>query len=215
MQAIRGTRRCNFFKVLLYVIKMIEAFKEYIQRTINLKEGEWELIRSKVRPDVIPKRRYLLQEGQCWESYAFIVKGCVKTSKYINADTETIISFNCENSWVGDRESLITGNPSRFNIECLEETHVIIFDGEDFDFLANEIRAFSDFQKTISYATFINSNQKINAMFYYSADERYRNFILQYPQLSLRIPQNLIANFLGIKAETLSRLRKKNYKNQK
>lgn len=194
---------------------MIEVFKEYVQRTISLTEDEWELIRSKIRLDVIAKRQCLLRQGQHWESYAFIVKGCVKTFKYTSTDIETIISFNCENSWVGDRESLITGNPSRFNIESLEETHFVIFNSNDFDFIAHEIRSFSDFQKTISYETFINSNQKINAMFNYSADERYRNFILQYPNLSFRIPQNLIANFLGIKAETLSRLRKKTCKNQK
>lgn len=123
---------------------------------------------------------------------------------------EHILTFAIENWWAGDRESLLTGSPSKLNIDAIEDTDVLLMKKDDFDHLHKTIPALHEMVMDIREKNSIASQHRINAAISYSAQEKYLNFIDQYPEIVSRVPQHMIASYLGISAETLSRVRKQN-----
>jgi len=158
------------------------------------------------------KRQYLLQEGDVWKYNAFVAKGCLRTYTVDDKGNEHILNFAIENWWIGDRESLQTGNPSAYNIDALEDSAVILISKDNFDQLCSDIPAFNDMVNAILQRSFIASQSRIHTFLSLSAEEKYLSFLEKYPQLAIRVPQGMIASYLGITAETLSRVRKQSAK---
>lgn len=187
---------------------MFEAFKNYIQERTNLTEAEFQKIESVCQFKKLRKRQYLLQEGDVWKYNAFIVKGCLRTYTVDDKGNEHILNFAIENWWTGDRESLQSGQPSIYNIEALEDAEVILITKSHFDQLCNDIPALNDMVNAILQKSFIASQSRIQTFLSLGAEEKYQRFMEKYPQLAGRVPQGMIASYLGITPETLSRVRK-------
>jgi signal-transduction protein with cAMP-binding, CBS, and nucleotidyltransferase domain len=187
---------------------MISIFKKYIQDSLSVADDAWEFIAPLLRTQSFNKGDQILTAGQYWQSHAFILKGCVSTFKMNETDHKEIISFDCETAWIGDGEALASGLPSRFNIEAIEDTHLLLIKNTDFDLIRNNLKAFHNYVESVRYGKFINSNKKIHAAFARTAIGRYRNFLNQYPKLVLRLPENLIASYLSINTETLNSVRR-------
>lgn len=186
---------------------MYDIFKQYLDSKIALTTEESAYIRSFCILKRLRKKQYLLQEGDVWKYNAFITKGCLRTYAVDERGNEHIIAFAVENWWTGDRESLLLGEPSKFNIDAIEESEVILITKSNFAILCKAIPAFNDMVNAILQRSFIASQNRIHASISYSAEEKYLNFLNIYPGLALRIPQNMIASYLGITPETLSRVR--------
>jgi len=187
---------------------MFESFKKYILERSALSESDLLKIEAVCQYKKLRKRQYLLQEGDVWKYNAFIVKGCLRTFSVDDKGNEHILNFAIENWWTGDRQSLQTGAPSIYNIEALEDAAVILITKPDFDQLCSEIPAFNDMINGILQKSFIASQGRIQTFLSAGAEEKYLQFIEKYPQLALRVPQGMIASYLGITPETLSRVRK-------
>lgn len=186
---------------------MFDNFKDYLEDKITLSEHEIELIRNVSILKKLRKRQYLLQEGDVWKYNAFICSGLVKTFSIDQKGQEHIMNFSPENYWTGDRESLTTGNPSDFNIVALEDSEIILIEKENFDAICKQIPQFYNMANEILHRSFLASQKRIHDNISLSIEEKYRNFIHKYPSVSNRIPQHMIASYLGISAETLSRIR--------
>jgi CRP-like cAMP-binding protein len=119
-----------------------------------------------------------------------------------------VLSFAVENWWTGDRESLLSGNPSRFNIDAIEDAEIVLINKVNFDQICKEIPVINEMVNAILQKSFVASQNRIHAAISLSAEAKYLNFIEKYPDFVLRIPQHMIASYLGITAETLSRVRK-------
>ncbi|BAV06915.1 cAMP-binding domain of CRP or a regulatory subunit of cAMP-dependent protein kinases [Filimonas lacunae] len=194
---------------------MFEAFKKYILEKANVTEADLEKIEAVCQYKKLRKRQFLLQEGDVWKYNAFIVKGCLRTYTIDDKGTEHILNFAIENWWTGDRESLQTGNPSMYNIDTLEDAEVILITKANFDQLCSTIPAFNDMVNAILQRSFVASQSRIHTFLSLGAEEKYLKFLEKYPQLATRVPQGMIASYLGITAETLSRVRKQTAKNQR
>jgi len=188
---------------------MTNEFKNYLTNNITITDDQLELTMSLCTFKTLRKNQYLLQEGDVWKHYAFISKGCIRSYSIGLKGTEHIIGLCIENWWVGDLESLITGDPSRFNIDCLEISEVVLFTKQNFERICKEIPAFYDLAKSNLNRSLIASENRIIASLSFSAEQQYAYFAACYPQLIERIPQNMIASYLGIAKETLSRMRNK------
>jgi len=186
---------------------MFDNFKDYLEDKITLSEHEIELIRNVSILKKLRKRQYLLQEGNVWKYNAFICNGLVKTFSIDQKGQEHIMNFSPENYWTGDRESLTTGNPSDFNIVALEDSEIILIEKENFDAICKQIPQFYNMANEILHRSFLASQKRIHDNISLSIEEKYQNFIHKYPSVSNRIPQHMIASYLGISAETLSRIR--------
>lgn len=102
--------------------------------------------------------------------------------------------------------------PSRFNIDAIEDTELVLFTHENFELLCKEIPAFNTMVNTILQRSFIAAQNRIQASLTLTAEEKYLNFINKYPGFASRIPQTMIASYLGMTPETLSRIRKQTAK---
>ena len=186
---------------------MYDTFQEYLDRKILLTNDEKELIRSVSILKKLRKKQYLLQEGDVWKYHAFISRGCMRTYAVDAKGIEHIIYFGIENWWIGDRESLLSQTPSRLNIDAIEDSEVILFTDPNFEIICSKIPAFRDMvHAIISRSLNVNQNRILSTISK-TAEEKYMEFIQKYADFAMRIPQSMIASYLGIKPETLSRIR--------
>jgi CRP-like cAMP-binding protein len=183
-----------------------------VDSKISLTEEQHEWIYSKSVVKKLRKRQYLLQEGDTWKNHAFVSKGLVRTYFVDEKGLEHVIAFAKENWWTGDRESLLSGQPSRFNIDAIEDSEIILIEKQKFETICKEIPAFNDMVNAIIDLSFVASQKRILDAISVSVEEKYANFVQRYPFFSARVPQNMIAAYLGITRETLSRIRHKTAK---
>ena len=186
---------------------MSEIFAKYLKSQIQINDSQLEMIQKVCVVRRLRKHQYLLQEGQVWGFNAFVTKGCLRTYSINDRLTETIINFAVENYWTGDRESLFNGLPSRFNIDAVEESEVLLISKENFAMLMKAIPQFQDLFNLIMEYSLLESQNRINSTISYSAEEKYTIFIDKYFSISLRVPQHMVASYLGITPQTLSRIR--------
>ncbi|UPZ15160.1 Crp/Fnr family transcriptional regulator [Flavobacterium humidisoli] len=191
---------------------MYEIFQKYLEEKTELTQAESERIQSFAIIKKLRKKQYLLQEGDVWKYDAFITKGCVRTYTVDEKGSEHVNNFSIENWWTGDRESLMMQQPSRFNIDAIEDTELVLFTHENFELLCREIPAFNNMVNAILQRSFIAAQNRIQASLTLTAEEKYLNFISKYPGFASRIPQTMIASYLGMTPETLSRIRKQTAK---
>ena len=187
---------------------MFQVFRKYVAGKIALTEQQFDRIQSLCIIKKLRKKQYLLQEGDTWKYHAFIASGCLRTYSVDEKGLEHIISFAIENWWTGDKESLMLNQPSKYNIDAVEDSEVILFTDSNFQLICSEMPQFNDMVNMILQRSFVASQSRIHAAISYTADEKYLNFIDKYPGFTTRIPQSMIASYLGITPETLSRVRK-------
>lgn len=187
---------------------MFDVFKEYIASRGSLSDEQWKYIESVTIVKKLRKHQLLLKEGDIWNSHAFICNGCVRRY-YIDADNvEHTLQFSIENWWTGDRESLLTGTPSKYNIEAIENTSVLLIGKEDFDKICIEIPSFSSIINSILQKSLNTTHKRIQADISLTAEDKYLHFIESFPKIANRVPRHMLASYLGVSPETLSRIRK-------
>ena len=186
---------------------MYEVFQKYLDSRIVLTAEQSTWIQSLSVVKKIRKHQYLLQEGEVSRQNIFISKGCLRGYTIDEKGVEHILMFGIENWWIGDRQSLLSGEPAKFNIDAVEDSEVVLFSKQDFDMICRQLPIFNDMVNTILQKAFISMQNRINATISLTAVEKYEYFIQRYPEFARRIPQGMIASYLGISPETLSRAR--------
>lgn len=187
---------------------MFAVFEQYLTSKASFTAAEIQQINSAGLVKNLRKKQYLLQADDVWTYHAFVTKGCLRTYSVDAKGTEHVINFAAENWWTGNQESLATGLPSRYNIDAIEDSTVILFRKEDFEQLRRNIPALDELVNAVLHRSFIAAQNRIHSAISYSAEEKYREFLKKYPDFALRIPQHMVASYLGMTTETLSRIRR-------
>lgn len=187
-----------------------EALFGYIQEISGklLSEDDKHLLMAHFKPKKLRKRQYFLQEGDVCKYIGFIVKGSARTFTVDEKGHEHILKLSLENWWLADFESFYLLTPSRFNIEALEDIEVLQTTNAQIEEYLKQIPAFLAMSNVISQNYTIANQKRMQAAMSYTAEERYEDLISNYPQFLQRFPQNMIASYLGLSPETLSRIRK-------
>lgn len=188
---------------------MFEIFKAYVLRHAEVSEEDFAAIEKVARIKKLRKKQYLLQEGDVCHDHCFITSGLLRTYSVDDKGNEHIIRFAMKDWWISDRESLLTGQPSRFNIDAIEDSSVLLFEKVQMDELTERFPGFNRVINGILNKSFITAQNRIHEAISSTAEEKYHNFVSRYPDFALRVPQSMIASYLGIAPETLSRLRGK------
>jgi CRP-like cAMP-binding protein len=187
---------------------MIHVFKKYLADKIIITDEEWAMFEQYGVIKKLRKYQYLLQEGDVWKLNAFVCKGCLRKYHVDDKGIEHIVYFSIENYWAGDRESLLSGMPAKSNIDAIEDSVVLLYSIEHFELLKSKIPAFKDFTISLLDRSFVASQNRVHSFISQTAEEKYLDFIKTSPQIANRVPQHMIASYLGISPETLSRVRK-------
>ena len=187
---------------------MFDVFEKYLLSKADFTAAELQQIQAVSAFKNLRKRQYLLHAGDVWAIHAFVTAGCLRTYSIDNKGAEHIIGFSVENWWAGDKQSLASGQPSGYSIEAIEDSTVLVIKKEDFAQLRRELPSFDKVINDIVYRSFMASQSRIHSAISYSAEEKYREFLQKYPGFALRIPQHMVASYLGMTTETLSRIRR-------
>ncbi|SEW17481.1 cAMP-binding domain of CRP or a regulatory subunit of cAMP-dependent protein kinases [Chitinophaga sp. YR573] len=186
---------------------MFKTFETYLKEKADLTVDEMVAVRAVSIEKKIRKRQYLLQEGDVCHYNCFIVKGCLRLYRVGEDGTEHILRFGVENWWMSDRESYNTGDPSKGNIDALENSEVILIDKPDFNNLTTTIPRLNNFIEKLKARSFDASQNRIMSNISRTAEERYQEFMTFFPDIFYRVPLHMIASYLGVSRETLSRIR--------
>ena len=174
----------------------------------KLPDNERDVIMSAFERKRLRKRQYLLREGDVCKYIAFIAKGSARMFTVDEKGHEHIIRFGLESWWISDHESIVNLTPSPYFIEMLEDSEVLVTSFPTAIELRNKSRCFDLTVKTLDKFQAIAMQKRIHAAIGMTAEERYCDLLRTYPQFLERFPMNMIASYLGLSPETLSRIRK-------
>lgn len=187
---------------------MMETFKDYLAGRASLTEKEFEGLKPLVRFRHFKPGDFVLVEGDVCTYHLFVEKGLLRSYTVDEAGKEHIIQFAPENWFIGDRGSYYFNQPSEINIQAIEPTDVAMFDQSFLEKAMCTRPEFSVFNERLLQNHVRQLQKRINLLLSASAEKRYLDFIDTYFDLTRRIPQWMIASYLGITPESLSRVRK-------
>jgi CRP-like cAMP-binding protein len=169
-------------------------------------EEETDLL-SKIRIKKYAKGQFVVRSGDVCKYENFVLSGCLKTFYTDNEGQEHMIMFAIENWWTADLGSFITQTPADLNVQCLEDSELAQLYYNDLQQLYARIPGLERFFRVIIQTAFVAAQKRIINNFTLPAAERYLQFRRQYPEIEQRVPQYLIASYLGITKEFLSNIR--------
>jgi CRP-like cAMP-binding protein len=188
-------------------MKELKSLLEYLGRYVDLNPEEEALVAAKVKVRKYLKGQYVVQQGDVcrWES--FVLSGCLKTFYVDSEGQEHVVMFAIENWWTADLGSFISQSPADYNVQCLEDSLLAQIAYPDLEQLYLDVPRLERFFRIIIQKAFVASQRRVVGNFSLSAKDRYLKFKEQYPRIEQRVPQYLIASYLGITREFLSKIR--------
>ena len=187
---------------------MINSLLDSIQNLITLSPAEREIVTSLFKQKAYKKGDFFLSGGQVCKQVGFITKGLMRY--YINHDgEEKTYAFSQENNYVCNYESFLPQKPSSKIIQALEDSDVLVISHHDLQLLYANVREGERFGRIAIEAVFIQSLQAVSSFYTETPELRYEMFLKNHADLQERISQYHIASFVGVKPQSLSRIRKR------
>lgn len=187
---------------------MFEILFQKFDEKVPLTNDEKELAKSFFLPKKLRKRQYLLQEGDISKYVAFVEKGILRSYSVDEKGSEHIIQFAFEGWWISDLYSFLTSEPSPFNIDALEDCELLLLSRTAEEQLLEKVPKMERYFRILLQGSLIANQRRLVSSLSHSAEEKYNQLIQSCPTIPQRIPQHMMASFLGITPETLSRIRR-------
>jgi len=189
----------------------MQALYNYLTTYVSgvISDEDFDNIKSHFTYKQLRKKQFLLEEGEICRSFAFIVKGAIRQYCVDERGIEHTINLFVENWWAGDRESFVTQKPSAYYVDAWESCEVLLITREDTLKLCSQCPAFNELLLKLDERSNIAAQKRITSTISYNAEMRYQEFVENYPFFVNRFPQHIIASYLGITKDTLSRIRRK------
>jgi CRP-like cAMP-binding protein len=187
---------------------MFDAIHKNISKYIQLEDDEFNYFTSLLKTKRLRKKQFLLEEGEVCRFECFVNSGCLRQYHLDGNGQEHIIQFAITDWWVADQYSFLTGLPSKYFIDALVDSQVLLIEKSSLEKLYIEVPKFERFFRIAFQNSYVALQRRILANISQTAEERYLHFSKNYPEIEQKVPQHQIASYLGIKPESLSRLRK-------
>lgn len=183
-----------------------EIFKQYIYKTISLTDEEFDYFFSHFKPISFKKGQAIVTAGEHIDCEYFVVDGFLK-SFYINDNLKMyILQFAMPTWWASDYDSLYNGTEATINIDCITDAEVLCLSNKDREKLCDEIHQIEYFFRWRTNKGYVAAQKRLLSFMNSDAKHRYEDLMKQYPALYNNVPKHLIAAYLGVSRETLSRL---------
>lgn len=180
--------------------------RNHIEEIAPLTDNEWKTVSSKFHLRHLKKHHFLIQEGQLVHHEFWIIDGLVKSYAIDNKGKEHILRFGMENYWISDYQAYQFQTPSNITVDCIEDSTFFALSFTDRENLAVEVPSMANFWRIKSNIGYIHLQQRVLSLLTQTAEERYEEIIQKMPHLIQRVPKKLLASYLGVSRETLSRL---------
>ena len=188
---------------------MYEIFFESLKSKAGFHDEDLALVRIHLTPKKLRRKQYLLQEGDVCKNIAFVEKGALRTYTVDDLGTEHILQFALEGWTISDLYSFLTGEASTYNIDALEAAELVLVSKAAHEEMLQTIPKYETYVRLQVTGAYIALQRRITSVLSLTTEERYKNFTATYPNIVQRVPQHMIASFMGLTPETLSRVRKR------
>lgn len=186
----------------------LSLFKLYLNSVVSMDDRSFDLCKDFIEVREAGKNQFLIQEGDKSDQIYFVISGLLRTFHLKNG-IEVNSCFCAENSIACSFESFIHGTTSKEYIQTIEATKILRLSKSTLENLTESSRAWSDLQRQLTQLECLRLNERISAMNFATASEKYEALMLNQPELVRRVPVQYLASYLGISRETMSRVRAK------
>lgn len=185
-----------------------EAFLDYIGEAVDLIGDERDRLRRHLRLRTLAKGETLVREGERCHEVAFVGHGVLRVYFLSDGDDRTAY-FVTEGHTVSDYESFLAGEPSKMNIEAIEDAVLVVLNREGMRWAYEELRHGERLGRLIAERLFVATHRRLASFYLDTAEARYRRLVDEHPGLVQRVPQHLIASYVGVRPQSLSRIRRR------
>lgn len=188
---------------------MLNNLTNHIKKFVELHGIDVELINSVVTVKQVKKKTFLLEPDHICRDLYFVSKGCLRLYFINKKLNEQITQFAIENWWMSDHGSLESGKPSSYFIQAVENSEVISISKPKLEELFEKVPSLERYFRIVQQRAFIASQKRIEYIYSMSDEERYRHFSSLFPDFIQRIPQYMLASYLGFTPQFMSKIRAK------
>lgn len=188
---------------------MQSLLTDHIRKFVQLSEAEEQILNIYTKLQPFRKKENLLSNGQVCRSLYYVEKGCLRMFFINSKAAEQITQFALEGWWLADYFSFMGNQPSEYYIQAIEASQVISIDIQAFDDLLKEIPQLEKYFRIIMQKNLAASQLRTKYLYEMSKEEFYHHFSTSFPEFVQRVPQYMIASYLGLTPEYVSELRKK------
>ena len=181
----------------------------HIAKYVQLTNSEQEMLAQYTKPKKIKRKEHLLKDGQVCTANYFVSKGCLRMYYINEKGVEQTTAFAIENWWVADYGSLDRQKPSHFFIQAVEASEVIALDKRIENELFEKLPKLERYCRIIAQKALAASQLRIKYIYDFTGEERYKHFSKSFPEFVQRVPQYMLASYLGFTPEFLSKIRAK------
>jgi CRP-like cAMP-binding protein len=185
-----------------------ETLRTYLQARAAFTEEEFALVREAFVQKSLRAGAFLQRAGDVTTHAAFVAKGCLRNYVIDAKGTEHIVQFTPETWWLADSTSLQSGTPSAYFIDAIEDSELLLIDGPSHQNIVDRVPAYAAALRAGLQKHAAAKDQRIVQSLSSTAEEHYLEFLKTYPSIALRVPQWMLASYLGVSPETVSRIRK-------
>jgi len=188
---------------------MFELFFQQFNKKVSLTLEEQQEMTALLTPKKLRKKQYLLQEGDVCKFVAFVEKGALRQYTLDDNGNERIIQFAPEGWTISDLYSFLTGEPSTYHIEALEDSELILINKSAHEQLLQKMPKYETYTRLQITGAYIAMQKRLTSIISSTPEQRYESFMQLYPNIAGRVPQHMIASYMGLQPETLSRIRRR------
>ncbi|HEY9560118.1 MAG TPA: Crp/Fnr family transcriptional regulator [Anseongella sp.] len=187
---------------------MFELLHKKVNEIVALTDEEFNICRTLFIPRKLRKRQYMLQGGDQGKYQIFVEKGILRSYTIDEKGSEHILQLAPEGWWISDLYSFFTAEPSDYHIEAIEDAEVLLINRTSWEMLLKDVPKLERYFRILLQNHLIATQRRLMQSMSETAEEKYLKYMQTYPDCVQRVPQHMIASFLGITRETLSRIRK-------
>jgi len=176
---------------------------------VHLSDEELLTLLQYIKPISLKRKAHLISSGEICKSLFFVEKGCLRMYFLNNKAAEQTTQFAIEKWWIADYFSFMDQKPSEYFIQSIEKSEIIAIDNQSFNELVTKLPVMEHYFRIVMQRALAASQQRLKYMYEMSKEEFYQHFATSFPEFNQRVPQYMIASFLGLTPEYVSELRKK------
>ncbi len=189
-------------------MEYVSFLRQHINQVVKLSNDDFDKVQTFFKPITIDKKDYLINSGKKVKAEYLVVSGLLKAFMFDDQGKEHIIQFAMENWWVSDYPAYKQQATGEICVQALEPCIVLELTLDNKNNMCQQVPAMYQFHATKAFGGFVALQKRVLSLMKNSAKEKYELLLEQYPELFQRVSKTMIAHYLGVSRETLSRLQK-------